>query len=132
MNRRRTTSAEFAALPMILLSWDVVSFQSLRTLTIPYISGCHTSIGVGVNGYNMLWVQLQAGGGMQSNTDKLCLLIPFTSALNTWQSRNLPTRDTDSLAIGEIVHFQLYRSTRPLLGHSIKCSHYHQTTLHVD
>jgi len=30
--------------------------------------------------------------------------------------------------------FQLYRSTRPLLGHSTlsKCSHYHQTTLYVD
>jgi len=72
-------------------------------------------------------------------TSESCLLIPFTLALNTWQNRNqgLPhAGHADPLAIGakKSVHFQLYRSTRPLLGHSIssKCSHYHQTTLHVD
>ena len=68
-----------------------------------------------------------------------CLLIPFTSALNTWQNCNQVLPDAglaDPLAIGakKYVHFQLYRSTRPLLGHSIssKYPYYHQTTSHVD
>ena len=68
---------------------------------------------------------------MQSNTDRSCLLIPFTSAPNTWQNRNqvLPhAGHADPLAIGvkKSVHFQLYRSTRLLPGHSTssKCSHY--------
>jgi len=103
----------------------VFSFQNLRT---PTIHGCHASIDVRVNGYNMLWVQLQAEGRMQSNTDRSCLLISFTSAPNTWKNCN-HAGHADPLAIGakKSVHFQLYFSTRPLLGHSIssKCSHYH-------
>jgi len=56
------------------------------------------------------WVQLQAEGGMQSNTDKSCLLIPFTSAPNTGQNRSqvLPhAGHADPLAIGakKSVHF---------------------------
>ena len=82
--------------------------------------------------------------------------ILFTAAPNIWKNRSqgLPhAGHADSLAIRakKSVHyiannedtsnwykndpiFQLYRSTRPLLGHSTlsKCSHYHQTTLYVD
>ena len=109
--RARCSTQDFA----LLISQEVFSFQSLRT---PTTHGCHTSIDVRVNGYSMLWVQLQAEGGMQSNTDRSCLLIPFTSAPNTWQNRNqvLPhAGHADPLAIGvkKSVHFQLYRSTRP-------------------
>ena len=96
----------------------------------------------------MFWVQLQAEGRMQSYTDRSRLLIPFTSALNTGQNRNQVFPDAghvDYLAIGakKSMHyiannedtmkihptdenwykhdpiFQLYRSTRLLLGHSI-------------
>ena len=124
---RRTISAELA-LPKLLLSWSLKTCFRFRESTI---HGCHASIDVRVNGYNMLWFRLQAESRMQSNTDRSCLLIPFTSAPNTWKNRNQAfphAGHADPLAIGakKSVHFQLYRSTRLLPGHSTssKCSHY--------
>jgi len=39
-------------------------------------------------------VQLQAEGWRQRNTDKSCLLVPFISALNTWQNHDQVLPDT--------------------------------------
>jgi len=101
----------------------------------------------------MLWIQLQAEGRMQSNTDKLCNSLHLSSeylaklqpnisrhgthwllghrseeiyALHSQQWRHIPT---DENWYKHHPIFQLYHSTRPLLGHSTssKCLHYHQT-----
>jgi len=165
-SRARCSTQDFA----LLISQDVVSLQSPKghplfpTFTAASPLSMLEWIVTTCLVANVSWmVQLQAEGGMQSNTDRLCLLIPFTSAPNTWQNRNQVFPDAgyiDNLAIGakkfmryianSKTHprthptdenwykhdpiFQLYRSTRLLLGHFIssKCSHYHQTTLHVD
>ena len=136
MNRWIGEKDDFRRARSTQVSRRVFASESLRT---PTIHGCYTFIDVGVNGYNMLWVQLQAEGRMQSNTDRSCLVIPFTSAPNTWKNCNQAfphAGHADPLAIGvkKSVHFQLHRSTRPLLGHSTssKCSHYHQTMCNLD
>ena len=98
---RRTTSAELVTLPRFVLSWSLKTrFRFRVQWHISYIYGCQAPIDVRVNGYNMLWVQLQAEGGMQSNTDKSCLLIPFTSAPNTWQNRNQIFSDAGHWPLG--------------------------------
>ena len=116
--RVRCSTQDFA---LLIFSRRVFASESLRT---PMIHGCHASIDVKVSGYNMLWVQLQAGGGMQSNTDRSRLLIPFTSAPNTWQNRNQALRHAGHAAPGhrseEICAF--YSSKQPKGGYKIPTS----------
>ena len=83
-----------------------------RTPIIPYIYGCQTFIDVNT----MLWVQLQAEGRMQSNTDKSCDSLHRSSEyLEKLQPRT-------SL-----------RRTRWLLGHQSKeiCALHSQQWRHI-